>query len=244
MAAQDYFVAFGASPGAYTGLSPTFIVFKNPNGTNVTPPSIAEISTTGIYTFNYGVTTSIAFVIDGVTTSLGTARFVYGNLTQADRIADIGLTNYAIGQSMIALGTTAVALGTTAVALGTTSVALGTSITAQGVTNIALGTSNIALGVTNVAIGTSLTALGTSIYAQGVTLGALATLVGTTGSTFGGSTSDPIDLFGYMKRALENFEGNQTFTKSSGALSIYSRGSSQLLITKTIANSASLVAKS
>lgn len=115
----------------------------------------------------------------------------------------------------------------------------GSTLTAIGTTSVALGTTSVALGTTNVAIGT------TVLYQ--VTNGTLTVTVagiGSTLSSYGTDAADPVDLFGYLKRVIENLEGNNTFIKSSGSLSIYSRGSSQLLATKTIANSVSQVVKS
>lgn len=68
-------------------------------------------------------------------------------------------------------------------------------------------------------------------------------LIGTSASSFGTSVADPTDLFGYLKRVIENLEGNETYYKASGALTIYSRGSSYTLASKTLANSISLVTK-
>ncbi len=112
-----------------------------------------------------------------------------------------------------------------------------------GTTLVAIGTTNVALGTTNVALGTTAVAIGTTILAGNASLTVAVSGLGSTASSFGDSSTDPVDLFGYMKRVLENLEGNQTFTKPSGSLAIYSRGSSTLLTTKTIANSVSLVTK-
>lgn len=112
-----------------------------------------------------------------------------------------------------------------------------------GTTLVAIGATNFALGTTNVALGTTAVAIGTTILAGNASLTVAVSGLGSTASSFGTSSADPVDLFGYMKRVLENLEGNQTFTKPSGSLAIYSRGSSTLLTTKTIANSVSLVTK-
>lgn len=237
--AKTYWLQFGfGDPRAFTGLSPTFLIFKDSAGTNVTPPSIAEVGTgTGMYAFSWGTTTAIGFLADAATTTPGPqGRYVYGSLDPVDRADEYGAT-------LIALGTTAVALGITNVALGTTNVALGTTNVGFGATNVALGTTNVALGTTSVAIGTTLVAIATTILAQSTSLSVVISGIGSTASSFGDSTTDPVDLFGYMKRLLENFEGNQTFVKTSGVLTIYSRGSSTTLRVKTIANSISMVVK-
>ena len=119
----------------------------------------------------------------------------------------------------------------------------GTTLTAIGTSGVALGTTSVALGTTSVALGNTIVALVTGI---GNTLSVLNTNIGGIGSTassFGDSSTDPVDLFGYLKRILETREGNESFIKSTGVLSIYSRGSSTLLATKTIANSISAVIK-
>lgn len=120
---------------------------------------------------------------------------------------------------------------------GTTLMAIGTTLTAIGTTGVAIGTSGIAIGTSGIAIGTTILS-----YLSG-TSSPILVAIGSTASSFGSTSSDPVDIFGYLKRIHENFEGNQTFIKTSGALSVYSRGSSTLLTTKTIANSVSTVIK-
>lgn len=215
---KTYILRFGfGDPRTYTGLAPTMLIFADNAGATIAPPAITEALTgSGIYKFSYGTTVPISFLADAATTSPGPqGRYVVGSIDPADRADEYGTTLVAIGTTNVALGTTAVALGTTAVAIG----------------------------ITNVALGTSAVALGTTILANGTSLNVVVAGLGSTASSFGTSSADPVDLFGYMKRILENLEGNQTFTKPSGSLAIYSRGSSTLLTTKTIANSVSLVTK-
>lgn len=109
-----------------------------------------------------------------------------------------------------------------------------------GTTLVAIGNTAIALGVTNVAIGISNIALGVSSIAQGI---AGASLIGTTASSFGTNSVDPTTVFGFLKRALETREGNETYVKTTGILDVYSRGSSQLLAEKTITDSTSTTTK-
>lgn len=260
-----YYARFGTgNPGTYTGLSPTFLVFQQSNGTGVTKPSIAEVgSGTGIYGFTATPSFSISFIMDGATTGLlSGVRYVTGSLDPADeidlRLSEQGSTLVAIGATALstansvfglgstlsaqsatlsALGTTAVSYGLLNFALGTTSVAYGSANFALGTTAVALGTTAVALGITNVAIGTTLSGLGTTIV---VTVAG----IGNAGSTIGGISSNPIDLFGFMKRAQEFWEGNAGFNKTSGAWSVYSRSSSILIATKTLTNSVSGITKS
>lgn len=67
--------------------------------------------------------------------------------------------------------------------------------------------------------------------------------LGFTTSTFGNNTTDPGTVFGFLKRAQETWEGNENYAKATGILDIYSRGSSTLLRSKTISDTASDVTK-
>jgi hypothetical protein len=261
--AKTYWLRFGSGdPRVYGGLSPTFLIFKDSSGTNVTPPAISEVSgtSTGLYAFTWGTTTSIGFLADAATTSPGTTgRYVSGSLDPVDRMDEVGTTLVAIGTTLNAIGTTGIAIGTTGIAIGTTAVSYGLLNFGLGTTNVALGTTNSALGTTNVALGTTSVALGITAIGYGVTNLAVGTTIqsylsgasspwllslGTTASSFGSTSADPVDIYGYLKRIQENLEGNEVYIKSSGVLSISTRGSSTLLATKTLTNSVSLVTKS
>lgn len=99
----DYFFAFGnGDPSGNSGLAPTFTVFQNPAGGSTTPPSISELNSTGIYTFNYAPQGPIAFVIDGATTGLAANdRYVLGALDLGDENNNInfGSASDAIGDN-------------------------------------------------------------------------------------------------------------------------------------------------
>jgi len=180
-----------------------------------------------IYGFTATPSFSISFILDGATTSLATAsRYVAGSLDPVDEI-DIRLSEQ--GSTLIAAGTTQIAMGSTLVGIGNTS--------------IAFGMTNLAYGMTNFALGTTAVAIGTSIASQGTTITVVVSGLGSVGSTIGGISTDPIDLYGYMKRAQEFWEGNAAFNKTSGAWSFYSRGNSTLLGTKTLSNSAAGITK-
>lgn len=71
----------------------------------------------------------------------------------------------------------------------------------------------------------------------------LAVAIGSTLDSYGTTLTNPASLFGFGKRIQENLEGNMTYTKSSGILDIYTRGSSQLLVEKTIVDSTSQTTK-
>lgn len=213
MATRDYFAVFGSgAPSTKSGLAPTFITFITTTGANGTPPSISEPGSKGIYKFSYDASaTLITFVLDGATTGLATAdRYIVGVLDPQDTF---GVTLNAIGLSLIGFANTSIALGTTAVALGTTSVALGT-------TSVALGTTNIAFGTTNVAIGTTLMGL-----------------FGTPSSAIGFTNVNPVDIFGFLRRAQEFQEGNQNYAKATGILQYTSRGNT-MIAQKTISDTA------
>lgn len=266
--AVNYLLQFGSGdPRTLTGLAPTFLIFKDKDGNNVTAPGITEIpSSTGLYYFAWGTTTNIAFLADAATTSPGSAgRYIAGMLDASDRISEFGTSLMSYGNTLVALGTTNFALGTTNVALGTTNVALGTTNVALGTTGVALGITNVALGTTNVALGNTAVALGISNFAFGgsnialgttnVALGTTITsllnglssplilAIGTTASLTGDDSTSPVTLFGYLKRIRELHEGNQSFVKSTGVQTQFDRTGATTLYSKTITNNASLVTK-
>lgn len=170
-----------------------------------------------MYLFNYDPITQIAFICDGATSALAfNDRYVQGVLDPFDQF-----------------GVTLVAIGNTSISLGITNVGFGAS-------NFAFGNSIYALGLSSFAQGASLSALGISLYALGVTN---SVLLGNTLSSFGSDSVDPTTVFGFLKRAQESREGNETYTKASGGLTISSRGSSQLLAIKTISDSTTSTTK-
>lgn len=263
--AKFYSLQFGAGdPRTFTGLAPTFLIFvRMTDGATIAPPAITEsLTSSGIYQFSYGVTQPISFLADAATTSPGAAgRYVVGQIDPVDRMDEVGVTLVAIGTSNIALGTSNIALGTTGVALGTTGVALGITNVALGTTNIALGLTSIALGLTSIALGTTGVALGTTAVALGTTNVALGTTavaigvtiesmitglslsIGSTASSFGTSSADPTDLFGYMKRIAELIQGQEQFVKGTGVLTMLDRTGGTTFVARTVSNNASLVIK-
>lgn len=68
--------------------------------------------------------------------------------------------------------------------------------------------------------------------------------VGALSDSFGSTAADPATLMGFAKRNQEFSEGNATFNKSSGVWDIYSRGSTTLLVEKTLTNTTSQATKS
>lgn len=60
--------------------------------------------------------------------------------------------------------------------------------------------------------------------------------VGTLSDSFGATNADPGSLLGYAKRNLEFNEGNKVYNKSTGKWDVYNRGSTTLLVEKTLTN--------
>jgi hypothetical protein len=152
MTTKELAVRFGSGdPRTFTGLSPTFIIFKNFAGIDVTPPAISEIGvSTGLYKFSFGYTLSaIAFCIDGGALLSDADRYVTGTLDPIQ---------------------------------------------------------------------------------------AIDKRLGSEDQSFGTDTVDPASVYAFSKRFQELLEGNAKFNKSSGVWEISSRGSSQLLRTKTLTN--------
>lgn len=67
--------------------------------------------------------------------------------------------------------------------------------------------------------------------------------IGFATDSFGSTSSDPTTLWGYLKRILEFFEGDQTYTKATGILQIFNRGSTTLLRQKTLTNTTTSATK-
>ncbi len=239
MATRDYFAQFGSgNPASNTGLAPTFIAFITTSGAAGTPPTITEPGSKGLYKWSYDASaTLIAFVLDGATTGLATSdRYISGVLDPYDTF---GVTLNAIGVTLVAQGSTLVGMGTTMIAQGSTVVAIGNSLTNQGSTLVAIGNTAIA---TEIAQGVTIIAMGATLVGYGTSLAALATLVGTTTDLVGNSSVDPTSVFAFLKRAQEIGEGNETYVKATGALTMYSRGST-LLATKAIADNSTQTTK-
>lgn len=123
---KNYSVAFGSgNPQQYSGMTPTLLVFFNlASGLTLPGPTFTEgLTGSGIYTFQYGATTPIAFIAYSVTTSPGSVgSYVSGQIDPADRsdeygtsILAVGLSNYALMGANISLS---VIVGTTASTIG------------------------------------------------------------------------------------------------------------------------------
>lgn len=185
--------------------------------------------------------------------ALGTTNVALGTSISAQgvSISAQGVSILAFGVSTLAFGSTLTGFGTSLTASqvsiagqGTSITAQGVSITAQGVSLTAQGVSLFAFGTSTISFGVSLVALGNTILASTGTGSTLVVTIGTTASLIGNSTTDPSDLFGYVKRIAELIQGQQLFTKGSGVLDLYDRTGATLLTVRTVSNNASLVTKS
>lgn len=112
-----------------------------------------------------------------------------------------------------------------------------------GVTLNAISATQAAQSTLMANMGATLTAGGVTLAAIGSSLSGIGSLIGSTASSFGSTSVDPVDLFGFLMRAQEFMEGNQTYAKSTGILDFYSRGSSTLLIEKTITDDSTSTTK-
>jgi len=98
--AKLYWFKFGSGdPATRAGLSPTFILFVNPEGATLVPPGITEPGGHGLYQFQYGATQGMGFVLDGATTGLiDSERYLSGNVDPVDGIDEqIGTTGDSFG---------------------------------------------------------------------------------------------------------------------------------------------------
>lgn len=223
MASKVYWLRFGSdNPANKTGLSPTFIKFLNSAGAATTAPAITEPGSAGLYQFSYDPQGPIGFIVDGGASLTGADRYIAGSLDVNDKISEVGGTLSALGSSLGAISATLIAQGATLVAIGNTSGAMAATLVAQGATLVAIG--NTVAGI-------------------GVTLSGVFTGIGDTTSSFGTDAADPTTVFGFLKRIQELHEGNSDYAKGTGIWRMYSRGSSQLLRSKTLADGATNVTK-
>lgn len=226
-----YAVAFNQTdPRTYPSLAPSFVTFKRiSDNLDISPPSISQLATTGLYFFTYTASFSVYFLLDGITVNSTSDRYVYGVLDPV----------HQVDKQLAELSSTLAAYNNTLAALGTTNVALGTSNFAWGNSNFALGVSNYAWGNTNFALNTTILSI---VGPNGSLITSIDAKIGSTASSFGTTLTDPGDLYGYLKRAQEFREGDQTFNKVSGAWAISTRGGT-LLIEKTLSQSSTQVTK-
>lgn len=120
----NYWFSFGSQPSAAASLSPTFITFTNTSGATSAAPAITERPPgSGLYTVSYGATVSMAFILDGATTGLGTSqRYIPGCFDPQDNMS---ATLTVIGGSLAVMGVTLSAIGTTLAGMGNTLSSIG-----------------------------------------------------------------------------------------------------------------------
>lgn len=118
-----------------------------------------------------------------------------------------------------------------------------TAIAAPGVTELPAGSGlyQFLYGATQAVIfkadgGSALSAGDRYISATLDPIQAVDQQLGFSTDSFGSTAADPATFWGFMKRFLEHFEGDKTFTKSTGIWQLFNRGSSTLLRTKTMSN--------
>jgi hypothetical protein len=199
------------------------------------------------------------FALGTTAVALGVSNYAWGATNFA-----LGTLNLALGNSNYTLGGSNYALATLNYALGGSNYTLGGSIYSQALLLQQQGSSTYAQAVLNQQQGSSIYAQavlnqqqGSSIYAQGLTTYAymsgasgfapgiadLAARIGTTAASFGDTAVDPGTVFGYLKRTREYLEGNSNYTKATGILLEYSRGSSVLIASKTLTETVTNVTK-
>ena len=98
-------IRFGSGDSrVLTGLSPTFVVFKDFDGNDVTSPLISEIGTgTGLYKFEFGYTLGqIAFLCDGGSSLPDSDRYVAGTLDPIQAIdRRLGTEDQGFGSDVV-----------------------------------------------------------------------------------------------------------------------------------------------
>lgn len=148
--AKTYFFRFTAgAAGTNTGLSPTFLIFSA-GATAITPPGFTETPTgQGIYSFSYGPTQAVAYLIDGSASLSSSDRYIAGVLDP------IQVIDQQLGYST---------------------------------------------------------------------------------DSFGSTSADPGSIWGYFKRFVEHWEGDQKYTKATGLWQMFNRGSTTLLRSKQLTN--------
>lgn len=118
-----------------------------------------------------------------------------------------------------------------------------TALTAPGITEMPSGTGlyQFQYGATQSVVfkadgGAALSAGDRYISAVLDPIQAIDQQLGFNTDSFGSTSIDPLTIWGFVKRLLENFEGDATFTKATGIWQLFNRGSTTLLRTKTLTN--------
>ncbi len=117
--AKTYWFTFSTQdPRTYTGLSPTFIQFVDQLGQTLSPPGITESPVGfGFYRSNYtvGLSTSIAFLVDGGATLSTDVRYISGNIFEQNSLDTIGTTLLTVANVAPLIGSTVASIGSTSI---------------------------------------------------------------------------------------------------------------------------------
>ncbi len=116
--AKTYWFTFGTNPTATTGLAPTFTQFVDQLGQTLSPPGITESPAGfGFYRANYtvGLSTSIAFVVDGGATLSTSIRYATGNIFEQNSLDTLGTTLLTVANIAPLIGSTVASFGSTSV---------------------------------------------------------------------------------------------------------------------------------
>lgn len=100
--AKSYYLKFGSGdPSVYTGLTPTLVIFSAGGLTAVAAPGITETPTSsGLYRFDYGPTTSILFKADGGAGLSSGDRYITGTLDPIQAVDEkVGTTSDSFGST-------------------------------------------------------------------------------------------------------------------------------------------------
>lgn len=105
---KPFYMSFGSGdPRTNTGLTPTFLIFAAGGVTALSPPGITETpSGSGYYSFDYGPTQSIVFLVDGGSALSSGDRYIKGALDPVQAVDDkIGFTTDSFGSTAADPGT-------------------------------------------------------------------------------------------------------------------------------------------
>jgi hypothetical protein len=102
---REIYLATNATSGApLSGLTPTFLTYKDETGTNLTQPSITEVGTTGIYMFTptLQINHIIVYVIDNGASAAN--RYEWGTIRAEEYDIDLVAGNPAATWDVVRSG--------------------------------------------------------------------------------------------------------------------------------------------
>lgn len=104
MTSKFYYLKFGSGdPRLNSGLFPTFVIFSMQGLTSLSPPGITELpSGSGLYQFQFGATTAIAFLADGGSNLSAGDRYISGTLDPIQAVdQQIGFQTDSFGNTAL-----------------------------------------------------------------------------------------------------------------------------------------------